>query len=173
MNQSTDETSKVFKELESITLLNDRRFTGVKTILVVLSSRSQTIDNESLRHHITLAYPEAAVFYTSVSGIPVGVDSPQAVDLVIDFTPPGARQHWGFARKMRKASRYCVGRDAGLFYRRNFYDRVYKDLRTDSIKDFHERERTAQRQVLELAGVAITKQSGVGPDLGKTIALHH
>jgi len=153
-----------------------KAFENVKTVLVVLSSRALSFDMPGLRNLITHAYPGAAVFFISTSGDPVGVEGPHRVDLAIDMTEPGAHQGWFFAPKIRSRARNVVGRNAGRFYRRKKYDRVYDevaDAKTDSQfpKDYLEQERWAQRKVLELAGVPVIRQGGVTQDRSKEIAL--
>ena len=93
-------------------------FPAVKSVLVVFSSRAQAFDASALRSLITHAYPSAAVFFISTTGDSVGVEGPNHVDLVIDFTPRGARQSLCFARSLRKRAKFAVGRDSGWFYRR-------------------------------------------------------
>jgi hypothetical protein len=148
-------------------------FEGVKSVLVVLSSRAMAFDQAALRNHIHLAYPGTAVFFVSVSGDPVGVAAPGKVDLVIDFTEPKARQPILFAARMRSRGRFVVGRKAGLFVRKARYDRVY-DQDSDSLvpRDYLDSESWAQRKVLELAGVPVRRQGGVTLDLGREIASH-
>jgi len=147
-----------------------RPFEGVKSVLVVLSSRAMTFDQAALRNHIHHAYPGAAVFFVSVSGDPVGMKAPSRVDLVVDFSEPGARQSLWFAHRMRSQGRHVVGRKTGLFYRQARYDRVY-DGRADTLApgDFIESERHAQKKVLELAGIPVSRQGGLTRDLGKEI----
>ena len=147
-------------------------FEKVKTVLVVLSSRALAFDMPALRNLITHAYPGAAVFFISTSGDPVGVEGPHRVDLVIDMTEPGAHQGLFFAPKIRGRARYVVGRNAGRFYRRSKYDRVYDEKADPQLPtDYLDRERWAQRKVLELAGVPVIRQGGVTQDRSKEIAL--
>ncbi len=150
-------------------------FSNIKTVLVVISSKAMTLDLSALRNYITHAYPGTAVFFISTSGDPIGVEAPSKVDLLIDFTPPHARQSWFFAYRLRKQARSAVGRNSGRFYRMRNYDRVYDEF-NESIKktlpiDYLEQEAWAQRKVLELAGVPVIRQGGVGQDRGKDIAL--
>ncbi len=149
-------------------------FKDVKSVLVVLSSGAQAFDQPALRKLITLTYPGAAVFFVTTSGGAMGVAGPNRVDLVIDFTKPGARQSMFFARGMRNRGAQTVGRNAGWFYRRKHYDRVF-DESSDPARpaDFNDSEVWAQRKVLELAGVAIVHQGGVMPDRSKEIALEN
>ncbi|NDG84837.1 MAG: hypothetical protein EBX52_07350 [Proteobacteria bacterium] len=145
-------------------------FEGVKSVLVVLSSRAMIFDQAALRNHIHHAYPGAAVFFVSVSGDPVGMKAPSRVDLVVDFTEPGARQPILFAHRMRSQGHFVVGRKAGFFYRNARYDRVY-DASGDTLAptDFIEGERFAQKKVLELAGIPVARQGGLTRDLSKEI----
>ena len=146
-------------------------FTGVKTVLVVFSSRAMAFDQGGLRNLITHAYPGSVVFFVSVSGDPVGVSAPSKVDLVIDFTEPGARQSKWFAFSMRGTGKHVVGRVRGWFFRKWKYDRVY-DSATDANvpKDYLESEAWAQKRVLELAGISVVRHGGVTMDLSKEIA---
>ena len=145
---------------------------AVKTALVVLSSKAQLFDMAGLRNLIQHSYPDCAVFFISTSGDALGVKAPDHVDLLIDFTPPGARQGNFFAWKMRGRSTRAIGRDAGWFIRKNRYDKVYNDATdSDRPRDYLESERWAQRKVLELAGVSVVRQGGVTVDRSKDIAL--
>ena len=150
-------------------------FENVKTVLVVLSSQAQAFDMPALRNLITHAYAGTAVFFYSTSGQAMGAEPPSHVDLVIDFTPPQARQARFFAYNMKNRSRFTVGRNTGWFYRRKRYDRVF-DERNPKIShaaptDYIQKETWAQRSVLELAGVPVIRQGGVVQDRGKDIAL--
>jgi hypothetical protein len=149
----------------------DSAFNGIKSVLVVLSSKAMTLDPSALRNLINHAYPGAAVFFVSVSGDPLGVAGPHRVDLVIDFTEPGARQSFWFPNRMRSRGRHVVGRKAGML-RSLRYDRVY-DASIDAgvPGDYLEAERWVQRKVLELAGVPMVRHGGVTRDLSKDIAL--
>jgi hypothetical protein len=146
-------------------------FSGVKTILVVLSSRAMAFDQSGLQNLITHAYPGAVVFFISVSGDPVGVGAPSKIDLVIDFTEAGARQSVRFALRMRRLGKFVVGRKTGWFYRASRYDRVY-DAGADRNcpRDYLEGEAWAQKRVLELAGIEVVRHGGVTRDLSKEIA---
>jgi hypothetical protein len=148
------------------------RLTGVQKVLVVLSSKGMVFDTESLRQKILLAYPEAAVFFRTTSGKPIGVISPKQVDLLIDLTGPGQRSPLAYALKLSRMARFSVGRSAGLF-RKRVYDRVYdeKDPTVRLPKDLLESERQVQKEVLALAGVAFVPAGFAEPDLGKVIAL--
>jgi hypothetical protein len=147
------------------------RVAGVRTVLVVLSSRGMVFDMESLRQKVLLAYPEAAVFFRTTSGKSVGVAAPNRVDLLIDLTGPGQRQGWFYSRKLRSISRVAAGRNAGLF-RKRIYDRVFDEKKATGLPaDLLERERLVQRKVLESAGVAVAQMGDTLPDRGKSIAL--
>ena len=116
-------------------------FKDIKSVLVVLSSAAQGFDMAAFRKLITHAYPGAAVFFISISGDAVGVEGPNKVDLVIDFTQPGARQRMGFARSMRSRGRHVVGRNAGWFVRRKSYYRVFDEKKdAGRPKDFNDFE---------------------------------
>jgi hypothetical protein len=148
------------------------RVAGVRTVLVILSAAGMVFDTEALRQKILLTYPDAAVFFRTTRGKPVGAAAPQQIDLLIDFTGPRSRQGLLFAKKLRRMARMAVGRNAGLF-RSRIYDRVF-DERAKAAElpsDLLERERVVQRQVLALAGVALAQQGDAQPDRGLTIAL--
>ncbi len=147
-------------------------FQGIKNVLVVFSSRAQSFDEAALDNFIKHAYPGSKVFFVSTSGQEIGKKHPSKVDLLIDFTQPGARQAFLFPFKMRKKSRFAIGRKAGLYFRSKLYDRIY-DEKIDSSKpkDYLEGESWAQRKVLELAGVPVIRQGGVTLDRSKDIAL--
>ena len=145
---------------------------GVRTVLVVISSKGMVFDLESLRQKISLAYPEAAIFFQTVLGKPLGPSSPNKVDLLIDFTGPGQRQ-WIFrARKLRSLARVAVGRNAG-FFRKSIYNKVFDDkaLPVEKPLDVLSRERKVQREVLRLAGVAFVQAGDTPPDRGKVTPL--
>ena len=147
-----------------------QKFTGVKSVLVVLSSKAMSFDQGGLRNLITHSYPGSAVFFISTSGDPVGVAGPEQVDLVIDFTAPGSRQSPWFASRMRSRGRHVVGRKAGWFYRASRYDRVYDEKRDASTpSDYLESEAHAQKTLLAIAGVAWVRHGGTTPDLSKDI----
>jgi hypothetical protein len=145
---------------------------GVKTTLVVLSSKAQLFDMAGLQNLIQHAYPNSAVFFISTSGDAMGVEAPKHVDLLIDFTPPGARQGMLFAWSLRNRSTRAVGRNSGLFFRSKRYDQIYNEAAdADCPRDYLDSERHAQRKVLELAGVPVVRQGGVTADRSKEIAL--
>jgi hypothetical protein len=147
-------------------------FQGIKNVLVVFSSRAQSFDEAALENFIHHAYPGCKVFFLSTSGDVIGKKAPVKVDLLIDFTQPGARQSLLFALKIRQKTRYAIGRNAGLYFRSKLYDRIYDDKNDSSKpKDYLEGETWAQRKVLELAGVPVVRQGGVTPDRSKEIAL--
>ena len=147
-------------------------FPNVKSVLLVLSSKSMAFDLSALRSFITHSYPGAAVFFISTSGDPVGVSGPSQVDLIIDFTGLNARQGLFFASKMRRRGKHVTGRVTGGIFGRKSYDRLYDEANDTSLPgDYMERERVIQRKVLELAGVEIVRQGGVTIDRSKDIAL--
>lgn len=152
--------------------IRSNRLSGVRTVLVVLSSRAMVLDREALRQKILMSYPEAAVFFYTTSGDPIGVTPPNKVDLLIDLTGPGQRQGLFFARKLKSSSKTSVGRNAGLF-RKRLYTRIYDEkAQKDKLPaDLLQRERQAQREVLALAGVTVAQRGELPPDRGKTIAL--
>jgi hypothetical protein len=143
---------------------------GVKTVLVVLSSRSMAFDRESLRHQILMAYQDSAVFFKNTNGSALGAEAPSQVDLLIDFTGAKQRQSWLYSRKLRRISRFAVGRNAG-FFRKQIYDRVFDEklLSGEVELDLNEKERRAQKAVLALAGIAVAQQGDPTPDLSHTI----
>jgi hypothetical protein len=146
-------------------------FQGIKNVLVVFSSLAQSFDEAALENLIHHAYPGSKVFFVSTSGHAIGPNAPGKVDLLIDFTQPGARQSFLFALKMRKKTRYAIGRKAGIYFRTSLYDRIYDEKNdTDKPKDYLIGETWAQRKVLELAGVPVVRQGGVTPDRSKEIA---
>jgi hypothetical protein len=146
--------------------------TAPKTALVVLSSKAQLFDMPSVHNFIQHSFPGCAVFFVSTSGDAMGVPPPAHVDLLIDFTPPGARQSFRLPWKWRAMANRAVGRDAGLFVRKARYDQIYFEAADrDRPHDFLDAERWAQRKVLELAGVQVVRQGGVTPDRSKEIAL--
>lgn len=148
------------------------RVPGVRTALVVLSSKWMPFDTEALRQKIHLAYPESTVFFLTTLGKPVGAQAPKQVDLLIDFTGPGQRQGWFYARSLRRKARVAVGRNAGLF-RSRIYDRVVdeKAKRAELPSDSYLREKQVQKLVLELSGVSTAPLGETPPDRSKSIAL--
>lgn len=147
-------------------------FAGVQKVLVVLSSRGMVYDIESLRQKVFLSYPEAAVFFRTTSGRPIGVPSPKQVELLIDFTGPGQRSPWFYGMRLRRMARFAVGRNAG-FFRPRLYDRILdeKALGDQLPLDVLVRERMVQKEVLALAGIAFIPAGYATPDRGKMIAL--
>ncbi|HTL11882.1 MAG TPA: hypothetical protein VL588_05315 [Bdellovibrionota bacterium] len=166
--------------LRSLSALEERqkiaanKVPGVRTVLVVLSAKGMVFDVEALRHRILAVYPDSAIFFRSTSGKPLGVASPQSVDLLVDFTGPGQRQGWFYSRKLRRMAKFAVGRNAGLF-RKRIYDRVFDEagpVASSLPSDFLAREGVAQREVLALGGIAVVPTASVTEDRSKTIALH-
>ncbi len=148
------------------------RIPDVKFVLVILSARGMAFDLEALRQKITLAYPEAAVFFQTTEGKSVGLETPSHVDLVVDFTGPGQRQSLCYAKKLRKMGKFVVGRNAG-FFRKRIYDRIFDEKieAAEVPREMLQRERFVQKKVMNLAGVAFVQTSETPPDRGKTIAL--
>lgn len=148
------------------------RVSGVKFVLVVLSARGMVFDLEALRQKIMVSYPDAAVFFQNTLGRAIGLQAPQQVDLLIDFTGPGQRQSLFYARTLRKMARVAVGRNAGMF-RKRLYDHLFDENAnpTEVPKEMLQRERYVQKKVMQLAGVAFAQAGETLPDRGKSIAL--
>jgi hypothetical protein len=165
------DTQALLVKIEQERQIAKNVFKGVKTILFVLSSRAMAYDTESLRQKVLQVYPDAAVFFLTTLGTPIGAVAPRRVDLLIDFTGPGQRQGWFYALSLRGRARIAVGRNAGLF-RKARYDKVINEKsRTDLPSELLARERVVQREVLQLAGVPMALTGEVPPDRGKQIAL--
>lgn len=149
-----------------------QRVPGVRTVLVVFSSKGMVYDTESLRQKIQFAYAGAEVYFLTPGGKPLGVAAPSRVDLLIDFTGPGERQGLFFARRLRRKARLAVGRDSGLF-RKKAYDRVFDEvaLASQLSTEQLQKERDVQRRVLESAGVALIPAGDSSPDRGKITPL--
>jgi hypothetical protein len=173
MQDDLDPQSKVFlQRMIDREKVKGQLIANIRTVLVVLSSRGMVFDMESLRQKILLTYPEAAVFLRNTDGKTIGAASPAHVDLLIDFTGPGQRQGWFYAKTLRRLARVAVGRNAGLF-RKKAYDRVFdeKSQMATLPRELLERERLVQKEVLGLAGVAFVPVGDTPPDRGKSIAL--
>jgi hypothetical protein len=171
-NQSSQYYLELLAEQER---LKSNRFAGVRTVLVVLSSSGMAYDVDGFCARIHSAYPEAAVFFMTTRGKPLGAMAQGHVDLVIDLTGPRQRQGLLFSRMLRSKARYTVGRNVGLF-RKRIYDRVFDEHGQSHLARLQvmhplAREHEVQRQVLALAGVAATPHAESAPDRGKTIAL--
>ncbi|MEO5969241.1 MAG: hypothetical protein ABIQ95_04890 [Bdellovibrionia bacterium] len=169
MDEVSEQCLKQMIEQEKVLA---KRLPDVKFIVLVLSARGMVFDLDALRQKILLSYPDAAVFFQNTMGKPIGLEPPNKIDLLIDFTGPGQRQNWLLARKLRRMARVAVGRNAGLF-RRKIYDRVF-DETVDSAgvpQEMLQRERFVQKKVLNLAGIAVFQTGETPPDRGKTIAL--
>lgn len=177
----TSKSHSALPDLESQDCLNQvlekgdvlaYRVPQVKMVLVVLSSRGMTFDCSSLQNQILSAYPDALVFFQSTSGKAMGATPPSRVDLLIDFTGPRQRQGWFYARKLKRSCRVAVGRNAGLF-RKGLYDRIFDefDPKWKLPVDLLERERFAQKKVLELAGIGVIRPSETPKDRGKIVPL--
>jgi hypothetical protein len=165
------ESQSLLADMVKQDLVKNRRIAGVRTVLVVLSSKGMVYDVHALRHEVRMAYPDAAVFILTTEGKSIGAQAPSYVDLLIDFTGPGQRQGWFYARKLRRRARVAVGRNAGLF-RKKIYDHVIDEKTISQMpSEVLDRERMIQKQVLALAGVAFVATGETHPDRGKTIAL--
>lgn len=152
--------------------IKSSKIPGVRTVLVVLSSRGMVFDVQSLRFNILATYPDAVVFFKSTIGIDLDSRCPDSIDLLIDLTGPGQKQGLFYSKTLRKMARFAVGRNCGLF-RRGAYDRVLdekKELQNPTL-DLLDRERIAQKKVLALAGVSVSPCGEVSVDLGLKIAL--
>jgi hypothetical protein len=176
MQQTIDtldlESQSLLKLMAEQERVRANKVPGVRTVLVVISAKGMVYDVESLRQKILLSYADAAVFFMTTLGKPVGAAAPQHVDLLVDFTGPGQRQGLFYAKKLRRMARVAVGRNAGLF-RKRIYDRVYdeKEKSGSLPAEILQRERVVQREVLSLAGVAFVQAGDTPPDRGKSIAL--
>lgn len=147
------------------------RIPGVRTVLVVLSSRGMVYDIESLRQKIQQAYREAAVFFRTTGGHAIGSVAPSQYDLLVDFTGPRQMQGLFYAQRLRRGARVAVGRNAGLF-RKRIYDRVFDEKTAVGLPvELFARERKIQKEVLALAGVALELSGEVSQDRGKSIGL--
>jgi len=170
-NSSDAQSQEILAAMNEQDQVKTSRIAGVRTVLVVLSSKGIVFDVHALRHEIRLAYPDATVFFRTTDGQPIGAAAPGYVDLLVDMTGPGQRQSWFYSRKLRRGSRVAVGRCAGLF-RKRIYDRVFDEKSQSGLPyETLEKERFVQKKVLELAGVAIVPTGETHPDLGKSIAL--
>ena len=166
------ETNATLRQLQEEEAIRRNRVENVRSILVILSGRAIVYDDASLRQKIQLTYPDAKAYFMTTEAYPMGEKLPASakIDLVIDFTGPGHRHKWFWARKLRSRARVCVGRPAGLF-REHIYDRLSTELKRDDLpRDVLDRERLIQREVLALAGIPISHQGNLGKDLSHTIA---
>jgi hypothetical protein len=171
-NSQDSESLSALQRLQEEEAVRANRVDQVRTILVVLSGRAIAFDDASLRQKILLTYPDAKIYFMTTEAYSMGEKLPSKakLDLVIDFTGPGHRHKWLWARKLRARSRVCVGRPAGLF-REHIYDRISTELtRNDLPNDVLERERQIQKEVLALAGVPLSHKGNLGQDLGHSIA---
>ena len=170
---SQDPESKAFMQtMADQEKVRSNRVNNVRTVLVVLSTAGMVFDVEALRQKVLLTYPEAAVFFRTTQGKPVGSVTPDRVDLLIDFTGPRQRQGIFYARKLRRIARFAVGRNAG-FFRKGIYDRVFDERAQASSLPSEKlaRERIVQREVLGLVGVAFVQAGDSAPDRGKITPL--
>ncbi len=166
------ESALRLRQLQSEEAIRKHRVDHVRTVLVVLSGRSIIFDDASLRQKILLSYPEAKIYFMTSEAYSFGEKLPKSakIDLLIDFTGPGDRRKWFWARRLRSRARVCVGRPAG-FFREHIYDRLTTEgKRTDLPRDVLERERICQREVLELAGIPVSTKGNMGHDQGSSIA---
>jgi len=170
-NKIDPQSEALLQLLEEHEQIRKNRVSGVRTILVVLSSRAMVFDTESLKTQILLSYPDATVFFRSTHGNAIGPATPHRVDLLIDLTGPRERQWIFIPRSLRSMAKAAVGRNAGFF--RGSYDRIFDEKAAGSAVpgDLFEKERFVQKKVLALAGVALSQKSDTPPDRGKTIAL--
>jgi hypothetical protein len=166
-----DESAACLSQMAEQEQVHLQKIEGVKFVLVVLSARGMAYDVSALRQKILLSYPDSLVFLRSTGGTPLGPECPAKVDLLIDFTGPGQRQGWLYARKLRAMAKYAVGRNAGMF-RRRIYDQVLDEQGNPEVPtELLARERYVQKKLLNMAGVA-SFHAGVSPsDRGKSIAL--
>ncbi len=169
---SDNETNSALQGMMEDEAIRENRIENVRTLLVILSGRSIVYDDASLRQKISLTYPDAEIYFMTTEAFSMGKKLPSnaKIDLLIDFTGPGHRHKWFWARALRGRSRVCVGRTAG-FFREFIYDRVFKEeglkgLPTTVI----DKERFVQREVLALAGVPLSQNGNLGLDLQKKIA---
>lgn len=168
-NQIDSQSEALLKLLEEQEQIRKNRLQGIRTILVVLSSRGMVFDTESMKKQILLSYPDATVFFRNTRGKPIGLETPHKVDLLIDFTGPGQRQWIFLPRTFRSMSKTAVGRNCGFF--RGGYDRVFDEKKSDTPGDLLARERYVQKKVLALAGITIAQKGETPPDRGQSIAL--
>ena len=169
MQMTTDPESTLFlSHMAEQEKTKNNRIPGVRTVLIVLSSAGMVFDVEALRQKVLLSYPDAAVFFLTTLGKPIGSPPPAHVDLLVDFTGPRQRQGFLFAKKLRRMARVTVGRNAGLF-RMKVYDRVFdeKAKAAELNSEVLVRERQVQKEVLALAGVAFVPAGDAAPDRGK------
>lgn len=167
------ETRAALTQLSEINRMASNRVSGVKTVLVVLSSKAMPFDVESLRQKILMGYPDSAVFFETTSGKAIGVHAPKKVDLLIDLTGPWERQWFTRPKKLRRQSRVAIGRNAGFFgIRKRCYDKVYdekKEIKALPPLRF-DRERLVQTHVLALAGIVLVPVGDATVNREKSIA---
>jgi len=167
------DSSGLLKKLSEEERIRVNRIPGVRTVLVVLSSAGMVFDTDSLRQKILFSYLDATVFFLNTDGSSIGAPAPHNVDLIIDLTPPGARQSLFFAKTLRRRARKIIGRQAGWF-RRRIYDRVFDPKGSaDAIPtDLLARERFIQKRVLGLAGVVFSGTGDTPADQSRTFLNH-
>ena len=172
------ESESLIRTLEAQERVRENHRASVETVLVILSSRGMAFDMKALTEMIQLSYPDterggpAGVFFRTTQGKTIGIEAPDRVDLLIDFTGPGQKQPWFYAKKLHSTARFRVGRNA-LLFRKSLYDRVFdeKANAAELPQDLLARERFVQRKVLELAGVAVLPRGEVLPDQSKDISI--
>jgi hypothetical protein len=149
------ESERIIGLLSAREKIRSNRVPGVRTVLVVLSARAIICDIDALRQKVTVAYPDAAVFYYTATGAPIGMPAPRHVDLLIDLTAPRQREPLLFSKRLRRMARVAVGRKSGWF-RAKLYDRVFDENAGAGklSKEPLENERQVQALVLELAGIS-------------------
>ncbi|OFZ19729.1 MAG: hypothetical protein A2X94_16890 [Bdellovibrionales bacterium GWB1_55_8] len=162
------ESERFLSQISALEFARSNHIPGVRTVLVVLSSAGMVYDLESMRQKVLWSYPDATVFFQTTDGKSVGAASPQHVDLLIDFTGRGQRQPLLHAKRLRRTTRVAVGRKTG-FFRKRLYDRLLEEKPAVGTGDAMEHERSAQKQVLALAGVVVSQSGESGPDRGRTI----
>jgi len=165
------ETEEVLNFLQKNEKVRFARLPAVRTVFVVLSASGMPFAIDGIRRKILLSYSDAAIFFCTACGNPIGLKAPRQLDLVIDFSGSGQRQPLLFPKKLRRMSRVVVGRKFGLL-RPRLYDRLLneKEKPNQLPKDYFERERYIQTQILALAGVAMSHIGELCLDRSKTIA---
>lgn len=162
-------TQRALRALLKRRELEKERFTGVKSILVVLSGRSMAFDFDSMRLYISLAYPGSDISFASTSGKAMFGEKIGSVDLLLDLSGPGTMQSFLFPLGMKRKSKHQVGRAFGLL-RARLYERLVSESDPAIPKDLMEREFFQQKKVFELAGVSFLPKSASARDASHTIA---
>ena len=160
------ESRECLEKISKMTWAKQHKVAGVRTVLIVLSESFLPFDTDSLRHKVLLSYPDATVFFYSTRGVPVGVQSPEEVDLLIDLTGPRQYQPFLLPRTLRKLARVAVGRKAG-WIRSRLYDVIYDEsTEPNPSPDPAIRELETQKKVLGLAGILMNHSGTAQPDRG-------